>query len=117
MIALLLQRLNKQRGSEIMTQVLRQSTCYGKLPKQKWTQSDLFWRGVLGQLLCRAQFGDSKKRVSECQLDLNEANTVLSFSGCREKTKIKRTCICLTYLLLFLCVCCFLFVISSFVLP
>ena len=46
MIALLLQRLNKQRGSEIMTQVLRQPTCYGKLPEQKWTQSDLFWRGV-----------------------------------------------------------------------
>ena len=91
MIALLLQRLNKQRGSEIMTQVLRQSTCYGKLPKQKWTQSDLFWRGVLGQLLCRAQFGDSKKRVSECQLDLNEANTVLSFSGCRQKTIPSKT--------------------------
>ena len=90
MIALLLQRLNKQRGSEIMTQVLRQSTCYGKLPKQKWTQSDLFWRGVLGQLLCRAQFGDSKKRVSECQLDLNEAKTVLSVSGCREKTILSK---------------------------
>ena len=52
------------------------STCYGKLLEQELTESDLFW-GELGQLLCRAHFGEEKKRVSECQVDLNEGNTVL----------------------------------------
>ena len=70
-----------------MTKVLRKSTCYGKLLEQKWTQSDLFRGGVLGQLLCRAQFGDEKKRVSECQLDLNEANTVFCVPRCRSNQK------------------------------